>query len=326
MHGGTVPQKIEAPLVSTFVPTYNGAEFISQTIESVLEQTYDNFELIVVDDHSSDNTVAVVETFARKDTRVKIFTAGVRRGPCHARNVALSHCSGSLLCWLDQDDLWMPDKLAMQVSVMARNADVGLVYTYFDAFDSETKDRLHWPDGRRDFEGDVLTALFALGCFIGSSTCMFRREVFGSAPPHLREREFSFGDDYYLWLTIALRWRVARIPQVLAAYRRHASNESTRVVSKANVDLARANLVCDFLKEYPCARARLGDMARVVPAFLLLLASRFERDRHRRLRAARLIARAARNDASAPVRTRLGAHRPERLEAWLGRNAPPVAD
>lgn len=315
-----MPQPTATPLVSVFVPTYNGAEYVAESIERVLDQTYDNFELIVVDDGSSDATATVVETHARGDRRVKFFRKGVREGPCRARNEALARSQGPLLCWLDQDDIWMRGKLEKQVDFMSRHPDVGLVYSYFDAFDSSTGDVLSWPDGRRDFGDDALTALFLFGCFIGSSTTMFRRQVFRAGVPRLREHEFSWGDDYYLWLAIAARWRIACIPDVLVAYRRHASNESARLRSRANLDLARANLLCDFLAEFPDAKTQLTLFARSVPAYHLILACRFELARRRALRAAGLAARSAFLDPTALIRTRLGRRPPPELYTWYRAN------
>jgi teichuronic acid biosynthesis glycosyltransferase TuaG len=304
-------RRIARPLVSIFVPTYDGAQFIGQTIEGVLDQTYENFELIVVDDCSSDDTVAVVEGYATKDPRVILLRKNVREGPCKARTDALLRSRGSLLCWLDQDDIWMRTKVQEQVEFMSHCPNVGLVYTYFDAFDSATGKLLDWPDGRRDFEGDVLATLFLVGCFIGSVTTMFRRTVFRGSVPHVRERDFSFGDDYYLWLTIALQWQVERIPKVLAAYRRHASNESSRITSHSNVALRLADLQREFLDDLPIARDRLGDIADIAQARFLILAARFELARAKPFRAVRLTARAMSLDSLTLARTRLGRRIPQ---------------
>jgi len=298
------------PLVSVFVPTYNGARFIGRTLESVLGQTHENLELIVVDDCSLDGTADVVESYAAGDSRVQLLRKQHREGPCRARNAALARARGSLLCWLDQDDLWMPTKVREQVSLMSQQPDLGLVYTYFDAFDSETGDIIDWPDGRRDFEGDVFAPLFVLGCFIGSITTMFRRDAVRGSTVRLRERDFSFGDDYHLWLMIALDWRVARIPRSLAAYRRHASNESARLTSESNVELRILALLNEFVEEHPQARNRLGHLERVGFAWHTLLAARHESRQGRRRQAAHLILRALAREPAILARTRLGTRAP----------------
>jgi hypothetical protein len=187
---------------------------------------------------------------------------------------------------------------------------VGLVYTYFDAFDSESGRALPWPDGRRDAEGDVLADLFVVGCFIGSITTMFRREALERAGGRLRDRDFSIGDDYHLWLTIALDWQVARIPEVLARYRRHAANESARMTAGENIELWRTGLLREFVTEYPEARERLRGNLDIGLAWHTLLAARVEARRRHPARAARLAAQAARLSSATVLRTRLGARTP----------------
>ncbi len=265
------------PTVSVLMATYNGARFLPAAIDSVLGQTYDALELVVADDCSSDDSVAIVEDYRRADPdRVRLVQMPGREGPCRARNRALDLARGPLLCWLDQDDIWLPTKVAEQVQVMAACPDVGLVYSYFDAFDSESGATVVSGDSRRDIDGDALAALFVVGCFIGSITTMFRRSALERRHVRLRERDFSLGDDHYLWLTIALDWQIARIPRVLARYRRHAGNESSRMAAESNVAAWRVNLLREFLAEFPEAVPRLGAQRRVGLAWHSLLGAQYE--------------------------------------------------
>lgn len=291
---------------------HDAAEFIGPAIASVLRQTYPSVELVIVDDASTDGTVDVVSGYvATAPERIRLVRLTENSGPCHARNIALAHASGELICWLDDDDLWEESKVERQVSLLLDRDEFGLVYTYFDAFDSDTGSVLRWPDGRRDIEGDILGSLFVVGCFIGSLTVMFRRTALETRAFRLREREFSFGDDYYLWLTIALDWQVARIPEVLARYRRHAGNESTRI-SRENVHLQRLALMEEFLDEFPDARERLGRRRREAFALVLSLAADFEGHRGRGGAANRLWLRAFREDPLLALRRRLRRSLPSR--------------
>jgi glycosyltransferase involved in cell wall biosynthesis len=247
-----------APLVSVIMASYNAASFVGEAIDSVLGQSYEALELIVVDDCSSDGTAEIVAGYAKRHPdRLHWKPKRVREGPCRARNEALALARGPLVCWIDHDDLWMPTKVETQVRVFEARPDVGLVYAYFDAFNSSTGNVIPWPDGRRDVEGDVLADLLLIGCFIGSITTMFRRSAIDRRGGRLRERDFSIGDDYYLWLTIALDWKVARVPRVLARYRRHARNESMRAESQVDIGSWRARLTQEFLDEFPEAMRRL---------------------------------------------------------------------
>jgi glycosyltransferase involved in cell wall biosynthesis len=265
------------PLVSVIMASYNASLFVGDAIESVLAQTYQPIELIVVDDCSSDGTAEILAGYAdRAPEQMRVKLKRIREGPCRARNDALSIARGPLICWIDHDDAWLPTKVEEQVDVLEVRPDVGLVYTYFDAFDSDTGSSIPWPDARRDLQGDVLVELLLLGCFIGSITVMFRRDALDRRGARLRERDFSIGDDYYLWLTIALDWQVARIPRVLARYRRHRGNESARVASRVDLRRWRAAFVQEFLDEFPEAAPRLGPRSRMSLAWQLARAACLE--------------------------------------------------
>lgn len=266
-----------APLVSVIMASHNGAPFVAEAIDSVLGQSYGPLELVVVDDGSSDDTAEIVAAYAGRDAeRVRLMRKDQCQGPCRARNDALRLVRGRLVCWMDQDDVWASSKVGEQVRLMEQRPEVGLVYSYFEAFDSDTGEAIPWPDARRDIEGDVLADLLLIGCFIGSITTMFRREALERRGGRLRERDFSLGDDYFLWLTIALDWQVARIPRVLATYRRHAANESTRIESTMDFERWRMGLLHEFFDQFPEAAARLGQRERVALAWQLIRAARLE--------------------------------------------------
>jgi glycosyltransferase involved in cell wall biosynthesis len=290
----------ERPLVSVIMPTYNAAPFVAESIESVLAQTYEPIELLVVDDASEDETPAIVEDYARRyPDRVRFRRATQRAGPCRRRNDALDLARGSLIAWLDHDDLWAREKTAREVEVLEARPDVGLVYSGYEAFDSDTRETVPWRDRESEAEGDVLVPLFVRGCFVASLTALFRREVLTRRNLRLRETDFSFGDDYYLWLVLSLDWNVAKIDEVLASYRRHSDNESRRL-AETNFHLLRIALLREFLAEYPEATPRLGKWRRRGLARHYLSAAHFESQRSRP-RAALAVARAL---ATAPLYTR----------------------
>lgn len=299
----------ERPLVSVFMASHNAAAVIEETLDSVIVQTYEPLELVVVDDRSTDGTVEILERYRQAHPdRMRLHLKSRREGPCRARNEALALCTGSLLCWADHDDVWAPNKVELQVSVMREKPDVGLIYTYLEAFDSASGQELAWPDARRDQEGDVLGELFLIGCFIGSITTMFRREAV-PGPLRLRDRDFSFGDDYALWLRIALRWQVALIRQPLVRYRRHAHNESDRIALASNLFLRIRELQLEFLREFPEARERLRRQWRPAVAEQTIFAARQELDQGRRGYGRWLAFRALLLDPETVKRTRWGRER-----------------
>ena len=281
----------QRPLVSGIMPTYNAAPFVAESIESVLAQTYGPIELLVVDDASDDDTPAIVESYARRHPgRVRCRRGTERLGPCRRRNDALELASGTLIAWLDHDDLWAPEKKAKQVEVLLARPEVGLVYSGYEAFESETRERLPWRDRDLEAEGDTLIPLFVRGCFVGALTAVFRREVLTRRQMRLRETEFSFGDDYFLWLVLSLDWQVARVDEVLAYHRRHPRNESKRL-GESNFHLRRIALLQEFLAQYPEATPLLGKWRRRGLASAYLSAAHFESQRSR-LRCWLAIARA----------------------------------
>jgi glycosyltransferase involved in cell wall biosynthesis len=245
---------------------------------------------VIADDASDDATREIVRGYA--DERVRLLEPGERAGPTRRRNDALAASRGSYLAWLDHDDVWLPEKLEKQVAVLEQRPEVGLVYTGYEAFDSDTGAAIPWRDERLEAEGDVLADLFVKGAFIASITVLFRRAGLERRGIRFREKHFSFGDDYYLWLVLALDWQFARVNEVLARYRRHDANESARL-GASNYHLEHVALLKEFLDEYPEARARLGSTVGRGLATHYRYAAAFELGRRHRLAAARWAGRAA---------------------------------
>jgi len=276
--GGSVP------LVSTLMAAYNSERFIAEALESALSQTYERLEVIVADDGSTDSTVEIAEDYARRHPdRVVLLPRGDRGGPCRGRNRALAAARGPLICWLDADDVWLPDKVERQVEIMTSRPEVGLVHTRYEIFDPDTGALLPAESGPELREGDLLTPLFLEGCVVGSLTAMFRKRVLEERGLMLREREFAFGDDYQLWLVLSLRWQAVAIDEVLARYRRHSANLSRQ---HGNYGLAYVGLLEEFASEFPEARARLGRRYHMGIGRQYLAAALVAAGRRRYLRAA----------------------------------------
>ncbi|MFZ9736626.1 MAG: glycosyltransferase family 2 protein [Prochlorotrichaceae cyanobacterium] len=120
------------PLISIIIPTYNSEKFIEKTIKSALQQTLQDFELIVVDDCSTDNTVKVIEAIADSDRRIKIFTHTTNVGIAANRNRGIEKASGQYIAFLDHDDLWLNDKLAMQLAALEESKTAAVAYSWID--------------------------------------------------------------------------------------------------------------------------------------------------------------------------------------------------
>jgi len=214
-------------LVSIIMPAYNAERYIAASIESVLAQTYSNWELIVVDDGSTDNTAAVVQEFVARDPRIKyIFQENGRLGK--ARNTSIRNSTGPLIAFLDSDDLWLPAKLEMQMRAIAQNnADVVYSKTYVfknDNIDDETE-TLRNPAGK--FSGPDFFDSLVRWNQIPVLTVLLRRSALdrvGLFEEGETAASYRGCEDYELWLRLARAGFVFYgMPDVLARYRRHAT-------------------------------------------------------------------------------------------------------
>ena len=249
-------QLMAQPLVSVIMPVFNGGEYIGETLDSIFGQTYDEIELIAADSDSDDATVEILEEYGRRHPgRVRILHGRRDSGIAERRAWAFEAARGDLIAWLDQDDLWEPTKIEKQVRFLEANPEVPAVCSFFDAFDGRTGDTIEWGAARARVGEDVFRDLVEHGCFIGSLTVIFRKSAVKERGIRWRTKDFSYGDDYSLWLELTLDARFGQIPEVLAYYRRHESNQSER---EPEPDLQRDYLLKEFLKEHPEAAGKLG--------------------------------------------------------------------
>ena len=184
------------PLVSIITPAYNAGSFIGETIESVLRQTYEHWEMIIVDDGSMDNTAEVVKSFS--DPRVH-YLHQKNAGQSSARNLAIEAAKGKYIALLDHDDIFYPDKLTKQVAYMEAHPDCGFCYCKIYHFYNEHPDQPYYfplPHPSGQLFGDLLVSNF-----INPLSVMIRKDVlekFGAFEP-----KFPWADEQYLWLKLA---------------------------------------------------------------------------------------------------------------------------
>lgn len=121
------------------MPNYNNSKFIGEAIESVLAQSYDNFELIIIDDNSTDNSLAIIQSYIKKDNRIKLITLKKNSGTAFARNKGIELAKGKYISFLDSDDLWLPHKLEKQIKFM-KNQKMPLTYSSYFVINEEGKE------------------------------------------------------------------------------------------------------------------------------------------------------------------------------------------
>lgn len=226
-----------APLVSVIMPAYNVGRYIETAIRSVMAQTITDWELLVLDDGSSDGTCAVAERLAAEDPRIRLLHNGTNLGAARTRNRGFDLCGGAYVALLDSDDFWHPDKLEKQLEQIERTgADFSCCsYAIVDAEGNRTKSDYIVPE-RVDFE--KLLRENVIGC----STVLLRREI---VEKH-RFRADYFHEDYVLWLELLRAgYQAVGCTQVLASWRYiHSSRSFDKRRSAKN----RWRIYRDYLK------------------------------------------------------------------------------
>ncbi|MGE4504003.1 MAG: glycosyltransferase family 2 protein [Desulfovibrionaceae bacterium] len=209
------------PLVSVIIPTHNRADLLPRTVESVLAQHFDDFEVLVVDDGSTDNTAAVMESI--HDPRVHYIRNEWTGHPSIGRNTGIRASRGRLLTFLDSDDLWLPDKLYAQADYLARNQDRHWCFTHFHFMEHETGSVTprDIPSCLRG--GDYSPRDLLRSNFIGSPTLMIRREALESCGAYDEAADLRFVEDWEFCLRLSALQPGGHLPEALALYRRHTS-------------------------------------------------------------------------------------------------------
>ncbi len=211
-------------MVSIITPLHNAEKFIAQTIESVLAQTYQEWEMIIVDDLSLDHSASIVEAYVQKDPRITLIKQKQKSGPAGARNRAIQAAQGRYIAFLDADDLWMPEKLEKQISFMIKY-DSAFTYSSYKVI---------------DMDNEVLTTFVTLPdisyesmlktCSVGCLTAVYDREKLGKMyMPKLPRRQ-----DYALWLSILKKIGTAKgLLEPLAYYRIGQTSVSSNKINAA---------------------------------------------------------------------------------------------
>ena len=200
-----------ADKVSIITPTYNCGDFIGETIQSVLKQTYQNWEMIIVDDASNDNTREIVEKYCEKDKRIKYYLLNQNSGAAVARTKAMELATGKYIAFLDSDDLWLPDKLEKQISFMEVN-NYNFTCTAYEQVDEKgiSLNKVIKTKPKTDYNGVLLS------CPVGNSTVIYNGEALGKfVVPNIRKR-----NDDALWLQILKKEKyIYGMSDVLTKYR-----------------------------------------------------------------------------------------------------------
>jgi glycosyltransferase involved in cell wall biosynthesis len=204
------------PAVSVIIHTYNNEKFIAETVESVLNQTYKDYEIIVVDDGSVDSTRDALLPYMQ-EIRYHYKENG---GIANAKNAGIRLSKTDFIAFLDHDDLWVPDKLKLQMEYFNKNPQVGLVYAKYNTFRDGKELRTKSEKG---YSGWVFKELLSKS-FIQTSTVIVKKECLDAVGPY--DESLSLGDEYDMFLRISKKFQCGFVDKGLTRYRIHDTNAS----------------------------------------------------------------------------------------------------
>ena len=211
-------------LVSIIMPNYNCSLFLREALESVLTQTYRNWELIFVDDCSTDDSVSLVKSVCKNDSRIRIYENQKNMGAAFCRNRAIQVASGKWIAFLDSDDVWDPTKLERQISFMANNG-YHFSYTNYKQIDTNSNDLGVFVTGPKVISRYKMTQFDYIGCLTVIYDQTFIKKIY--VDERLKSR-----NDYALWLKVAQFSKCYLLNECLAYYRVRKNSISHRGIKK----------------------------------------------------------------------------------------------
>ena len=220
------------PKVSIVIPSYNSEKYIEPTLDSVINQSIKDIEVIVVDDGSTDRSPEIVRSYGSQVRLVSQQNSGVSK----ARNRGIKEATAPFVCFLDSDDYWLPGKLEHQLKVFEMMPETGVVYTNFIRWEPDQNSTYPMPDSFKietspdeidqQYSGWIYH-LFLLDCWMQTSTTMIRREVLEKCGDF--NTNLPCGEDWDLWLRIAREYQIVKLKRATTLYRQHRQQTTRNI-------------------------------------------------------------------------------------------------
>ena len=214
------------PAVSVIMPTYNRADYLKKAVQSVLDQTFNEFEIIIINNYSIDNTVEVIKAF--NDGRIKVINFKNEGIIAKARNQGIMQSVGKYIAFLDDDDLWCPDKLELQIKYMDEHPEFDLVYSNALIIDEHGSRNGLLKNPTDAKTGHVFIDLL-YDNFIPILTVLIKREIIETNGVFNEDPSMRAAEDYEYWLCASLKFNFGYIDKVLALYRIHSEGVSVSI-------------------------------------------------------------------------------------------------
>jgi len=230
------------PEITVITIVYNGERYIKEAIDSILNQTYKDFEYVIVDNNSTDSTPAILKDYAQKDRRIKIIIES-EQGILYARNAGLKVARGEWIAVLDADDIALPDRLECQLNLVRENPDVVLVGSGLILIDENGRSlrKYSYPNDH----SSLVERLENHKAFFPQSSALIRR----SSVMKLNGYRFSSAEDYDLWLRLSMEGKIACIQEPLIKLRRYVHSNSYRIEQRAYLVTKVVPLICHLRRK-----------------------------------------------------------------------------
>jgi glycosyltransferase involved in cell wall biosynthesis len=286
------------PTISVIIPSYNHDKYISEAIQSVLDQTCQDFEIVITDDGSSDNSVELIEEFT--DPRIKLFVFSENKGACLAVNNCIENSTGKFIALLNSDDVFLPNKLEVQLDFLNSHPEIGAVFSYAKIINDESKEfqgehfykNVFIQPNRNRFEW--LNYFFYNGNCLCHPSILIRRDCYKNVGFY--DPRFAQLPDFDFWIRLCQRYEIYIIPEELICFRIRNNEINASGVRKDSIirSIIEANQVLksylnidtlnDFTKIFPNIEIKdipLEDKSLVVKYYLANLALQLTSAPHR---------------------------------------------
>lgn len=233
------------PMVTVLMPVYNGEKFLKEAIESILNQTFTDFEFLIINDGSTDNSVKIIQSF--NDTRIRLINNDKNLKLIASLNKGISLAKGKYIARMDCDDISMPHRFEKEVDFLEKNLDYGLVGTWFSVIDGTGKEQYNV---NHPSSNDLIKLFLSINCPLAHGSLMGRTELFKSNL--YGSDEYYSIEDYELWTRIAKVTKIHNIPEYLFKYRIYGSSFSdtkTQIMINQTLNLSK-NLYINNKDEY----------------------------------------------------------------------------
>lgn len=209
---------MKSPLISVITPAYNAEKYISETIESILQQSFKDFEFIIIDDKSTDQTRKIIEEYSKKDARIKLFSNSSNLGIAGNRNKGVKLATGKYIAWQDADDISLPTRLEKQSKYLERNPDVAICGSYLKFFDATGVLSVR---KYASTDKELRKNIFRFSP-VAQPSAMIRRKCLTEVGEY--DLRWPPAEDLDMSFRLGAKYKFANIPEILVLYREHPSS------------------------------------------------------------------------------------------------------